>query len=99
MSQEVFANEIMPRVFLGSVDASKDRDFLIKNNISVIVNCTKDLPNIYEPLFLHDSVENAPENVKEWIHKNTIQYYRIPIDDNSRREEIKLFEKECNEIP
>ena len=98
MSQEVFANEIMPRVFLGSVDASKDRDFLIKNNISVIVNCTKDLPNIYEPLFLHDSVENAPEDVKEWIHKNTIQYYRIPIDDNSRREEIKLFEKECKKI-
>ena len=98
MSQEVFANEIIPRIFLGNVDASKDRDFLIRNNISVIVNCTKDLPNVYEPLFLHDSEENAPEDVKAWIYKNTIQYYRIAVDDNSREEEIQLFERECKKV-
>ena len=98
MSQEVFANEIIPRIFLGNVDASKDRDFLIRNNISVIVNCTKDLPNVYQPLFLHDSVEDAPEDVKAWIQKNTIQYHRLAIDDNSRKEEIQLFEIECKKI-
>lgn len=98
MSQEAFANEVIPRVFLGNVDASKDRDFLIRNNISVIVNCTKDLPNVYEPLFLHDSVENAPQDVKAWIQKNTIQYYRIAVDDNSREEEIQLFERESKKM-
>ncbi len=98
MSQEAYANEVIPRVFLGNVDASKDRDFLIRNNISVIVNCTKDLPNVYEPLFLHDSVENAPEDVKAWIQRNTIQYYRIAIDDNSREEEIQLFERESKKM-
>lgn len=98
MQQEQFANEVIPRIFLGNVDASKDRDFLIRNNISVIVNCTKDLPNIYEPLFLHDSVENAPQDVKEWIQRNTIQYYRIAVDDNSREEEIQLFERESKKI-
>ncbi len=98
MSQEAYANEVIPRVFLGNVDASKDRDFLIRNNISVIVNCTKDLPNVYEPLFLHDSVENAPQDVKAWIQRNTIQYYRIAVDDNSREEEIQLFERESKKM-
>jgi protein-tyrosine phosphatase len=98
MSQEVFANEIIPRIFLGNVDASKDRDFLIRNNISVIVNCTKDLPNVYQPIFLHDSVEDAPEDVRTWIQKNTIQYHRLAVDDNSRKEEIQYFEVECKKI-
>jgi len=38
------ANEIIPRLWLGSVKASMDEDFIIRNNIVVVFNCTKNLP-------------------------------------------------------
>jgi hypothetical protein len=38
------ANEIIPRLWLGNVRASKDEIFIKKNNIEVVFNCTKDLP-------------------------------------------------------
>ncbi len=38
------ANEIIPRLWLGNVKASMDEDFIRKNNINVVFNCTKNLP-------------------------------------------------------
>ena len=38
------ANEIIPRLWLGNVKASMDEDFIRRNNISVVFNCTKNLP-------------------------------------------------------
>jgi len=38
------ANEIIPRLWLGNVKASMDEDFIRKNNIVVVFNCTKNLP-------------------------------------------------------
>lgn len=38
------ANEIIPGLWLGNAKASLDKDFLEKNNIKYIFNCTKDLP-------------------------------------------------------
>lgn len=38
------ATEILPRLWLGNVRASKDEEFIAKNNIQVVFNCTKDLP-------------------------------------------------------
>lgn len=37
------ANEIVPRVWLGNRFAAWDTDWLKKNNITVVFNCTKDL--------------------------------------------------------
>jgi hypothetical protein len=42
------ANEILPRLWLGNVRASKDEDFIRENNIQVVFNCTKNLP--FSPL-------------------------------------------------
>lgn len=38
------ADQIIPRLWLGDSVASIDTDFLNSNNITVIFNCTKDLP-------------------------------------------------------
>lgn len=38
------ANEIVPRVWLGNRFAALDEKWLSQNNISVVFNCTKDIP-------------------------------------------------------
>ena len=38
------ADEILPRLWLGNVRASEDEDFIRRENIQVVFNCTKDLP-------------------------------------------------------
>lgn len=38
------ANEVIPRLWLGNVKSSVDEDFIRKNNITVVFNCTKNLP-------------------------------------------------------
>jgi len=38
------AHQIIPRLWLGDKNASMDADFLRRNNITVVFNCTKDLP-------------------------------------------------------
>jgi len=42
-----YAVEIYKGIWLGDVRASEDKTFLDKNNISVIVNMTKYLPNLF----------------------------------------------------
>ena len=42
------ADEIIPRLWLGNVRASQDEDFIRRENIDVIFNCTKDLPFLYD---------------------------------------------------
>lgn len=44
------ANEIIPRVWLGNRHAAVDGPWLQRNNITVVFNCTKDLP-------YHDSIK------------------------------------------
>lgn len=61
------ANEILPGLWLGNINSSKDDHFFRTNNINVVFNCTKDLPFSI----------NVP-------HK-----YRVPIDDNLEKEEIR----------
>jgi hypothetical protein len=38
------ANLIMPRLWLGNARASMDDQFMKQNNITVVFNCTKDIP-------------------------------------------------------
>ena len=38
------ANQIMPRLWLGNFWSSQDQDLITKHQITVIINCTKDLP-------------------------------------------------------
>ena len=41
-----FANQIIPNLWLGNRNSPKETDNLIKNNIKLIINCSKDL--VYE---------------------------------------------------
>ncbi len=90
-------NEIIPNVFLSGSDASFNTEFIKKANISTIFNCTKDLQNFFEPTFL-SPIESAPEEVKNWITSNTIKYYRLPIDDNLKEEEMQAFYQHTKEL-
>ena len=38
------ADQILPGLWLGNAYSAHDTEFLRKNNISVIINCTKDIP-------------------------------------------------------
>jgi hypothetical protein len=44
MESEANAHEIIPRLWLGNAKASMDEEFIQKNNIAVVFNCTKNLP-------------------------------------------------------
>ncbi len=83
-------DEVYPNIFIGGSDASKDKDFIKNENIEVIVNCTKDLNNVFEPIFINP-IESAPIEVQNWIKNNTVKYYRLPIDDNGKKEELDNF--------
>lgn len=91
--------EIIKGIYLGGSDGSKDSSFIKNKKISVIVNCTKDLPNHFEPLFI-EPVESAPREVQEWIYSNLPRYYKIPVDDNMKDVEIaRFYEFSKNMIP
>ena len=72
----------MPRLWLGNVRASQDEDFIQRENIDVIFNCTKDLPFLYE----------------ERRSLTMPKQYRVPVDDNLQEEEIRNIELWSPEI-
>ena len=85
-------HQIIPQLFIGPVDASQNFEDLQKNNICVIVNCSKDLDNKFQ-LNLLKSLEEAPKEVQDWLYNNSyyIKYYRIAVDDNGNSDEILSF--------
>jgi rhodanese-related sulfurtransferase len=44
MTSTSYAHEILPRLWLGNMIASMDEDFIERNHIQVVFNCTKNLP-------------------------------------------------------
>jgi protein-tyrosine phosphatase len=94
-----FYHEILPNLFLGSVEASTDNSFIFNKKISVIVNCSKDLKNEFQ-LNLLKPIEEAPQEIQTWLYNNSyyIKYYRIPVDDNGKEIEIQNFYKYTMEI-
>jgi protein-tyrosine phosphatase len=87
-----FYNEVIPNLFIGTVEASQDNNFIYSKNISVIVNCSKDIKDSFS-LNLLKPIESAPKEVQEWLYNNSyyIKYYRIPVDDNGNITEINNF--------
>jgi protein-tyrosine phosphatase len=94
-----FYNEIIPNLFIGSIEASTDYNFIEKNKISIIVNCSKNIENKFT-LNLLKPIEDAPQIVKDWLFDNSyyIKYYRINVDDNGKPEEIDNFYKLVTEL-
>jgi dual specificity phosphatase 12 len=44
LEAEANAHQIIPRLWLGNAKASMDEDFIRQKNITVVFNCTKNLP-------------------------------------------------------
>ncbi len=93
------AIEILPNLFLGPYESAKDLQWTKQKNISVIVNCSKDLKDEFG-LNLTKPIEEAPKEVQDWLLENSfyIQYFRIPVDDQVRSSEMDNFVKHTNEI-
>ena len=91
--------EVIPRLYIGPIEASTDFEEIKKRNISVIVNCTKDIDNKFE-LRLLKPIEEAPSDVQYWLMENSyyIKYHRIPVDDNGKEEEVDNFYKYVLEL-
>ena len=80
------ATEIIPGLWLGNVHDSMDENFIRKNNIKVVFNCTKNLP--FSPIIpikyripLDDNLEEAEiQNMALWseeiVYKIIKEYRR-----------------------
>lgn len=74
-------NLILPRLWLGNVQAATDDNFLRENNINVVFNCTKDLPFSMIPevqrryrLPVDDNLEDAEiRNMELWAPEAVIK--------------------------
>jgi dual specificity MAP kinase phosphatase len=94
-----FYNEILPGLFISSIEGSQDFTFIKEKEISVIVNCSKDIKDSFS-LNLLKPIEEAPLEVQKYLYENSfyIKYYRIPIDDNGNQKEIDNFYKYTIEL-
>lgn len=86
------ADEIIPRLWLGNVRASQDEDFIRRENIDVIFNCTKDLPFLDQKGRYSSTTKDLP------FMFNIPKQYRVPVDDNLQEEEIRNMELWSPEI-
>lgn len=70
------ANLIVPQIWVGNYNSSQDIDFLRRNNITVIINSTKDLPfapisGVYKyRVPVHDNLEiDEIKLMEKYLHK------------------------------
>lgn len=71
------ADLIIPNLWLGSFRAALDTKFLIDNKINVIINCTENIPFIYE----------VDKNNYE-----DIEFIRIPVNDSLLEKDLLLMQ-------
>lgn len=69
---------IVPNLWLGDINAAHDYEFIKKNKIDIIINCTKDLPFITE---VNDEAKDLE-----------IDYYRLPVDDSLLEKDFILMQ-------
>lgn len=75
-------NEIIPGIWLGNYKAAIDIDFLKKNDINFILNCTPNMP-LYNQIYTPLEIENISK----------IETYRIPVNDSLLERDFILMEK------
>lgn len=73
-------NKIIDRIWLGDRYASQSETFIKENNINIIINCSKNLPNSFEGLF---DVEYYRVNVNDRLKNEDITEMSAQIDDVS----------------
>ncbi len=78
-------DEIIPGIWLGNYKAAIDIDFLKKNNINFILNCTPNMP-LYNQIYTQSELD-------EISNINKIETYRIPVNDSLLERDFILMEK------
>lgn len=73
------ASKIFDNLWLGDKRASEDENFLRNNNIRVIINCTKELPNIFKPFYI-----NPQHQHQQSLKDAFLEYARVEIEDNDK---------------
>ena len=79
-------NETSGALWLGNYKSALDPIFLKDNNISVIINCSVDLPYIYD--ILDPAKHNLPK----------LEVFRIPVYDSLLDHDIYIMEQYLHEI-
>lgn len=74
-------------LWLGDYHSTLDINFIVKNDISVIVNCTPDIPYIYEIL-----------DNKDLIKIKNLETFRIPVLDSLLENDILLMEQYYHKV-
>lgn len=88
----VNANEILPGLWLGNVKSAHDKEFLIKNKIEVIINCTRDIPFINDMETIDITTESYTDITEEHVHLPKFTNVRIPVDDSLLEKDILLMQ-------
>ncbi len=77
-----YANEIVPRLWLGNKTAAADEAWLKQQNITVVFNCTKTLPfaNTIRRMYripVDDNLEAGEiSNLADWAAETQVKLYR-----------------------
>ena len=78
------ANEIIPGIFVGNIVSSRDPDFIKKENITAIVNASKDIPNSFESsgiryfnVFVNDDLQDESQKIMLTYMPRALKFIRI----------------------
>lgn len=80
-------DKIISRLWLGDHKSALDIDFLLNNNIDLIINCTPNTKFFYETTDLNLLNSNIATKLKK------IETYRIPVNDSLLESDFILMEK------
>ena len=86
--------EIIPRIYLGNAYNARDYYTLKKNNVKLIVNCTKEFPNFFENDFIYYNVPILDENntnISLYFNDTIEKIHKIYNEDNNNAIFIHCF--------
>lgn len=78
------ASKIFDNLWLGDKISSEDETFIRNNNIRVIINCARELPNVFKPFYINPQHENSLKDA-------FIEYAKIDVSDNDKIENQEKF--------
>lgn len=90
-------DEIIPGLWLGDINSSHNTTFLKDNNITIIINCTKDIPYINDPgmslyrIPVDDSLEDEDIIIMEKSLSDVLEFLLYTHKQNSRNVLIHCF--------
>lgn len=85
------AHKIIDNIWLGDIKSSQDEKFLRQNNIRVVINCSKNLPNTFKPFYIDQTQAHLYKQNNPFL-----EYARVEIDDNDNNKNQEIL---YNQLP